>query len=59
MHEELILKLAALPEIELLQLVRVQKGTDPDLEYLHHGWNERLADDALTMHSTQSSAQGG
>ncbi|MCB1098359.1 MAG: hypothetical protein R3F19_24520 [Verrucomicrobiales bacterium] len=59
MHDELILALATLPESELQQLAFVQKGSDPDLDYLMSQFGDHRHSGRPLIEDTQSSAHGG
>lgn len=59
MHDELILTLASLPETELQQLAFVQKGNDPDLDYVMSSIGDHHYNDLPYIADSQSSAHGG
>ncbi|MGK0188373.1 MAG: hypothetical protein ACI9R3_004167 [Verrucomicrobiales bacterium] len=59
MHDELILTIASLPESEIQQLAFVQKGTDPDLDYILSAVGDHRYDELPYIADSQSSAHGG
>ena len=59
MYDELILTLASLPETELQQLAFVQKGSDPDFDYIMSQIGDHRYGNGPSIEDTQSSAHGG